>query len=177
MPRKPKTKDTRLMKTKGTKDIATLMNDVVTGQAAGRAGAEEHFFTALKLLVQLFIMHEGSFPDALRAGVDALMNKQDSLRRDIPPEAWAALWPSLNALKHARAQALAQLAKATKVQPVAPPGGEHGGSKTEGGSEGGSETRSEGTAPAAGGGAGLLGVGGGRVEPRGEGPGIEGGAQ
>lgn len=119
MARGAKVRDGRMVKTRGSKDLATLIGDVLEGRAQGRKGAEEHGFTALKLLVQLYLMHEGTFPDALRAFVDALGDKEDPLRRDIPPDAWAALWPSLNALKRARAQAAERINMAREAAAAA----------------------------------------------------------
>lgn len=162
MSRAPKTRDGRLAKKKTSRDIATLITDVMEGRETGRPGAESAFMLALKLLVQAFLLDEGTFADALRTGVAGLMNKADELRRDIPPDAWATIWPALNSLQRARAQALVTLAQANKLPTdnAAPPEEATHGSNEEAGSEGGSETGSE---EAPGGGAGVLGAGRGRA--------------
>lgn len=97
-----KTKDTRLQAKRAQKGLAQLVDDAMNGRATGREGAEAAGLRAIVGLVQLYVMGEGPLPDAMRELVTMIHNKSDPLRRDIPPDAWAALWPTLNALTEAR---------------------------------------------------------------------------
>jgi hypothetical protein len=154
-----KTKDKRVQLKRGAQDLTSLVGDVMEGKRTGRAGAEHHGFEAVKALVEVFLMDEGRLAIELRAFVGHLMDKADPLRADIPPDAWAALWPTLNTLVSARRQAEATIAQLKGPDPrqltlpVAPGGNTDGERREEGGS-----------APTPDAGPGVLGVGDGRAE-------------
>ena len=59
-------------------------------------------FSVLKLVMEAYVTDEGPLGVALRSFLRELQDKGDALRRDIAPEWWAALWPSINTLTHAR---------------------------------------------------------------------------
>lgn len=90
-------------------DLGAIINDVMSGKRTGRPGAESHGFQSLTALIEVYLLAEGRLADSLRAFVDALCNREDPLRKDIPPELWAALWPAINTMQHARRKALAQI--------------------------------------------------------------------
>ena len=103
---KKRTKDLRVAAKRGMSDFADMLERGMNGTQKSRAGAEEAGFEVIRLTVQLFLMHEGAFPDALRTFVGGLMNEVDPLRRDIPGEQFHMLWPTLNTLVRSRAQAV-----------------------------------------------------------------------
>jgi hypothetical protein len=137
-------------------DFARMVDDLMSGKRTGRPGAEAAGFSALTALIEVYLLGEGRLADSLRDLVSALMKRDDPLRRDIPPELWAALFPTFNTLTHARSKALEQLAKAAPaLAPSPPPEAEKNERREE---EGGAV---EGVEHA---GAGLLRVGAGGVQ-------------
>lgn len=93
-------------------DFSRMVDDIMSGKRTGRAGAEAAGFRALTALIQVYLMGEGTLADSLRELVSALMKRDDPLRKDIPEELWAALWPTFNTLTHARKKAAEHLTRA-----------------------------------------------------------------
>lgn len=107
-------KDARVKSKHAGRNLTQLIDKAMAG-GPGRGGAEAAGLRALAGLCQLFILGEGPLPDAMRELVRLLHDKSDALRRDIPPEVWAALWPTLNALVEGRRKCLEQLEAARRV--------------------------------------------------------------
>lgn len=124
-------------------DLEKLLSGIMDGSKVGREGAERYGFDTLRELVTVFMMGEGGFPDALRAFVRAFLNPNDALRKDLPPEVGAMLFPALNTLLRGRMEfekMMAKKATETAAAPetqLTPHGATDGGRKEEGGEEGG----------------------------------------
>ena len=98
------------------------MTRALSGEDPGTASAEG---TGLRVLAQVgqgFILDEGPLFSHVRLFVSQLMKKDDPLRRDIPPELWAALWPTLNTLWIAREKYVQTIEDAADPQPQPDPG-------------------------------------------------------
>lgn len=162
-------KDKRVVAKKGATDLASIIDGVMSGERKGRPGAESAAFQVVVGLIEAYLMGEGKLSDDLRELVDELMKPTDSLRKDIPREAWSAMWPTLNTLSSARRESvrtMERLKAAASPPPVTTPPmqeEQHERREEEGAGEAGPEA-----------GAGVLGAGG---APGGEGGEGAGGAR
>lgn len=136
-------------------DFARLIGEVMEGKRVGRGGAEAAGFTIITSLIEVYLMGEGKLAEALRSFVGELMKRDDALRREIPPELWAALFPALNTLTHARKKAHETMAKAAPRLESTPPEVRHEQREEE-------RREEEGAPPDAGAGVLRAGAGGGR---------------
>lgn len=94
--------DNRVKAKRAGRDFEALMMRAMAGEAG--PGAEGQGLAVLFQLATLYVTGGGELGQALRRFLDALADKADPLRRDIPPDLWAAIWPTLNTLNQARRQ-------------------------------------------------------------------------
>lgn len=161
-------KDKRVVAKRGATDLASVIDGVMSGKTAGREGAESAAFKVLINLIETYLMGEGPLADNLRALVDAIQLPSDPLRKDIPREAWSALWPTINTLASARREAMHTMVSLAEKQELMDQQQRNAAAvvtPTEGGDGHGREEGSEGegdegqrTGPEVG--AGVLGDGG-----------------
>lgn len=104
--------DKRMQAKKAGRDFGALFERAMSGDFDPAAGAEGHGMRVVGLLAQEFLMGESALADAMRAFLDAISRKSDPLRRDVPPELWAALWPTMNTLLEARRSLVERKAEA-----------------------------------------------------------------
>lgn len=89
---------------RGGRDLHAVVTAAMNGTSAPRSRAEAAGFDVLKGLATEFVGGESFLASKLRELVAGLMDRNDALRRDLKPETWQALWPTLNTLTHAREQ-------------------------------------------------------------------------
>lgn len=95
--------DRKLAARRATQDSQRLINAALSGDSSSfRPGAEAAGIEVLKCLLQEYVMGSSALAEALRRFVAGLCDRTDPLRRDIPAEHWAALWPVFNTITTAR---------------------------------------------------------------------------